>query len=238
MYDTRPNQVIGFHGCDLSRRESLLNNSGPIEKSEKPYDWLGHGVYFWENNFARASEWAEDKARRGEIKEPAVIGAVLNLGICCDLLDSSYINLVSKYYQVMRRNYEALGKAIPKNRDAKGDPNQDKLIRELDCAVIELSRFLPTTKSRLMKMAVLPILNFLIQQEVFSPRAVKRLKDPQSKPKTTFKSASETSIVFRASFCPGLIPILWLHFAKNTKGKKQRPAKHNFRRCREQFFRS
>ena len=50
MYDTRPNLVIGFHGCDLSRRESLLNNSGPIEKSEKPYDWLGHGVYFWENN--------------------------------------------------------------------------------------------------------------------------------------------------------------------------------------------
>jgi len=138
MYDTRPNLVIGFHGCDLSRRESLLNNSGPIEKSEKPYDWLGHGVYFWENNFARAAEWAADKARRGEIKEPAVIGAVLNLGICCDLLDSSYINLVSKYYQVMRRNYEALGKAIPKNRDAKGDPNQDKLIRELDCAVIEL----------------------------------------------------------------------------------------------------
>ena len=85
MYDTRPNLVIGFHCCDLSRRESLLNNSGPIEKSERPYDWLGHGVYFWENNFARASEWAADKARRGEIKEPAVIGGVLNLGICCDL---------------------------------------------------------------------------------------------------------------------------------------------------------
>jgi hypothetical protein len=78
MYDIRPNLVIGFHGCDVSVRENLLNNSHPIEKSEKPYDWLGHGMYFWENNFDRAFDWANDKQSRGEIKEAAVIGAVLH----------------------------------------------------------------------------------------------------------------------------------------------------------------
>ena len=45
--------------------------------SQKPYDWLGHGLYFWENNYDRALDWATQKKHRGGIKEPAVVGAVL-----------------------------------------------------------------------------------------------------------------------------------------------------------------
>ncbi|HEY8780200.1 MAG TPA: hypothetical protein VIM16_01185 [Mucilaginibacter sp.] len=56
MYDIRPNLVIGFHGCDKSVRDRLLINSKNIEKSEKPHDWLGHGMYFWENNLERAKQ--------------------------------------------------------------------------------------------------------------------------------------------------------------------------------------
>lgn len=48
--------------------------------SERPYDWLGHGIYFWENNHERAFQWAKDKKARGEIKNPTVIGAILHLG--------------------------------------------------------------------------------------------------------------------------------------------------------------
>ena len=88
MYDTRPNLVIGFHSCDRSTRNALLNNPLKIEKSEKPYDWLGHGMYFWEYNETRAMQWADVKAKRGDIRGPSVIGAILDLGVCCDLLDS------------------------------------------------------------------------------------------------------------------------------------------------------
>ncbi len=84
MYDIRPNLVIAFHGCDISVRDTLLKNSDNIAKSEQPYDWLGHGIYFWENNLERAKPWAIEKQIRREIKEPAVIGEVLHLGICCD----------------------------------------------------------------------------------------------------------------------------------------------------------
>jgi hypothetical protein len=137
VYDFRPNLVIGFHGCDKSVQQSLLNNSGNITKSEKPYDWLGHGMYFWENNFKRATQWAEDKQARGEIKEAAVIGAVLHLGNCCDFLDSKHIDVLSIYYDLMKANNEALGKPLPVNRDTKSDAHKDKLLRELDCALIE-----------------------------------------------------------------------------------------------------
>lgn len=137
MYDTRPNLTIGFHGCDRATRDLLLTNPDQIQKSEKPHDWLGHGMYFWEYNEVRAMEWAESKALRKKIKDPAVIGAVLDVGACCDLLDNKYIDLISTYHTLMKASYASLGKTMPVNQDAKGDRHEDKLIRELDCAVIE-----------------------------------------------------------------------------------------------------
>ena len=50
MYDFRPNLIIGFHGCDDEVKQKLINSSSSIQISQKPYDWLGHGMYFWENN--------------------------------------------------------------------------------------------------------------------------------------------------------------------------------------------
>lgn len=137
MYDVRPNLIIGFHGCDADIRESLLTSPDTIKKSERPFDWLGHGMYFWENNYDRALQWAKDKEKRGEIKKPVVIGAVLYLGYCCDLLDDSFIKLLKTYYQLMQESYTALSKELPQNKDLKQDVYKDKILRELDCTVIE-----------------------------------------------------------------------------------------------------
>jgi hypothetical protein len=137
MYDVRPHLVIGFHGCDADIQSKLLNNPNEIEISRKPYDWLGNGMYFWENNQARAMEWAEQKASRGEIKKPAVIGAILFLGLCCDFLDSKYTDLIGVYYSLMAKQYEELSKELPINKDLKNDKHKDQILRELDCATIE-----------------------------------------------------------------------------------------------------
>lgn len=137
MYSIRPNLVIGFHGCDAETCNSLLNNPNDIVYSDKPYDWLGHGMYFWENNYDRAMLWAKDKKARGEIKTPAVIGAVIHLGYCLDLLDSSSIHLLQAYYKTMDAEYELFNKELPKNKDLSHDKHKDKIIRELDCTLIE-----------------------------------------------------------------------------------------------------
>ena len=62
MYDVKPNLIIGFHGCEASVRDSLLKNPNEIKISQKPFDWLGHGLYFWENNYERALQWHLDCA--------------------------------------------------------------------------------------------------------------------------------------------------------------------------------
>ncbi|MBN9385379.1 MAG: hypothetical protein J0H74_31770 [Chitinophagaceae bacterium] len=61
MYDIKPNLIFGFHGCDESVRNRLLNRPDEIVFSKEKYDWLGHGMYFWENNYERALQWAEEK---------------------------------------------------------------------------------------------------------------------------------------------------------------------------------
>ena len=138
MYNVKPNLIIGFHGCEASVRDALLNNPHEIKISRKPFDWLGHGMYFWENNYERALEWAQDKKSRGAIKEPAVIGAVLYLGVCCDFLDRKYIQLLAQSFVDMeKRHKEESGKELPSNKDLPNDPHKDRILRHRDCAVIE-----------------------------------------------------------------------------------------------------
>ena len=58
MYSDISNLTIGFHGCDISVHDSVLYDNQHLKWSDNPYDWLGHGIYFWEHNLQRAWEWA------------------------------------------------------------------------------------------------------------------------------------------------------------------------------------
>lgn len=137
MYSSRSNILIGFHGCDESARNELLTKPKNVKISEKPFDWLGHGFYVWENNYDRALEWAKDKQKRGKIKKASVIGVVFTLDYCLDLIDSEFIKMLSIYYKLMEKDFNSIEKELPKNKDVKEDEHKDLLIRELDCAVIQ-----------------------------------------------------------------------------------------------------
>ncbi|MDN3583681.1 hypothetical protein [Mucilaginibacter flavus] len=137
MYDVRPNILIGFHGCDVSVANKLINQPDDIKISTEDYDWLGHGLYFWENNAVRAMEWAQQKKSRGKIANPTVIGAVIQLGQCCDFLDSKFIRMIQYYYSIMEEEYKNAGMKLPENIDHVKDLNKDKLLRILDCKTIE-----------------------------------------------------------------------------------------------------
>lgn len=140
MYSTRPGLVLGFHGCDQSVVDDVLLGRTPLKGSNNKYDWLGHGVYFWDNSASRALEYAtllrDNPGRaRKKIINPAVIGAVINLGHCLDLLDYENLKLVRLGYEVLTATNSASGEPIPINKSV-GD-NKDLLLRELDCAVFE-----------------------------------------------------------------------------------------------------
>jgi hypothetical protein len=149
MYSTRPNLVIGFHGCETEDQQRLLSDIAYFKKSQKSYDWLGHGMYFWENNPLRAKLWADQKKKSGTLKEPAVIGAVLDLGHCFDLLDSNNIYLLKESYELFKSDSQKIDRQIPTNKNHPKDIGDDKVLRYLDCAVIEYTHsFLENEKER------------------------------------------------------------------------------------------
>lgn len=109
----------------------MLNGAKP-KISNKEYDWLGEGFYAWESDPERAYEWAN--RRYGS--NACVIGLVVNLGNCLDLTNRSDLQIIQKAYTEFKKVYKKNGKELPKNNDIKSDKENDKLLRNLDCAVI------------------------------------------------------------------------------------------------------
>ena len=83
-YKSYPLFVFGFHGCERAVAERVLAGEEDIRPSANEYDWLGTGVYFWENAPERTLQWARDQKKR----EPYVIGAVIQLSTCLNLMDT------------------------------------------------------------------------------------------------------------------------------------------------------
>lgn len=129
-------QVIAYHGCDRSTVEGVIQNGESLKPSEEVHDWLGKGIYFWEYGPERAMEWAKARQKRGRIKTPAVIGAILNLGKCFDLLDIRYTETLNSAWPRFVDAKEAVKEKLPVNKDPKLLNTNDRILRHRDCAVI------------------------------------------------------------------------------------------------------
>jgi hypothetical protein len=124
--------IIGYHGCDKSVADELIEG-GSFKPSVNDYDWLGAGVYFWEWGLERASEFANVQMQRGgKVTEPAVVGALLQLGNCLDLTDTRFTRDLAAFFPGWQKATFASGQPIPQNKG--GAPFWKG--RYLDCAVI------------------------------------------------------------------------------------------------------
>lgn len=128
MYSSLSGLVLGFHGCDEATGRAVIAGEMPLKSSDNDYDWLGHGIYFWESSPTRAFHFAREKKEHGDLSAPFVIGAILDLGQCLNLLDIRYAG-------VMRTAHELYIKSTSTPAQNKG--GKDILKRDLDCAVIE-----------------------------------------------------------------------------------------------------
>ncbi len=124
--------VVGYHGCTEGFARRLLLGTKPIREwgpSTNDWDWLGHGIYFWEHAPKRALRWARERYRTRR-QRPAVLGAYIQLGRCFDLLDEPITALLGETYERLAQAAAAGGGSLPQNRGREGK------LRELDCMVI------------------------------------------------------------------------------------------------------
>lgn len=139
--------VLGYHGCDKSVADRVLMGNESLKKSEKSYDWLGSGVYFWEQGPERALDWAREQKQIGKIKSPAVLGAVIHLGNCFDFMDVRSTRILSEAYPRFKEDQELRGLAIPAN-ESRVEGDGDLPRRTLDCSMINwLLKFLEDSDS-------------------------------------------------------------------------------------------
>lgn len=138
-HETYQRIVVGYHGCDAALAEKVLAGKVRLSLSTNTYDWLGEGIYFWEHGPQRAYEWAIAQARLGaaKVRNPSVLAARIDLGICLDLLDTANTRLLGTWFAKFRRFVRQEGARMPQNRDAAGTHRGDRVLRYRDCAVID-----------------------------------------------------------------------------------------------------
>lgn len=128
--------IFGYHGCDKTVADRVLGG-GDFRSSENNYDWLGRGIYFWEHGPERALEWAHEEHRRNpaKVSTPAVVGAVIHLGRCFDLLDVRYTRLLGNVFPEFTAQHRSDGRPLPTNDGAR-NRSGDLLLRRLDCSML------------------------------------------------------------------------------------------------------
>ncbi|MFT3949632.1 MAG: hypothetical protein QM763_21895 [Agriterribacter sp.] len=129
----QPFQITGFHSCDREIGLAVLNGKKELNHSNNDWDWLGGGVYFWEQNPMRALEYAEEcrsgaQKNKIPVKTPFVLGAIIELGNCLNLMEPMSLGIIESAHNALKEVYKNSGEKLPINKGAN---------RKLDCAVIK-----------------------------------------------------------------------------------------------------
>lgn len=125
--------IIAYHGCDAEIADRLLRGEA-FKKSQNDYDWLREGIYFWEYGADRALRFAHDQKRRGKVETPAIVGALIQLGRCFDLMDTRFTEELPVAFEMLKTIHDHNGEPLPTN----AGKTPDRRLRRRDCAVFNL----------------------------------------------------------------------------------------------------
>ncbi|MGL4460790.1 MAG: hypothetical protein ACRDD1_01340 [Planctomycetia bacterium] len=116
-----------------------MNRIEGFKWSDRDYDWLGGGIYFWEYAPKQALTWAKLRQKqyiRKADKNPedvrrateplAVVACMIRLGYCLDLTEPDNVKYVGEVFDEYKENLELAGEPLPTN---------ERQFRRLDCAV-------------------------------------------------------------------------------------------------------
>lgn len=119
--------VLGYHGCSREVAEAALSGKASLRPSTNDYDWLGNGIYFWEDDCSRALRWARKK--HGE--NAYVVGCVISLGNCLNLQKQDHLDFLIEAHSDLVSIHEQLATEMPTNTGG-ADMLCRKSIREVN----------------------------------------------------------------------------------------------------------
>jgi len=138
MYKRKRGLIIGFHGCTKQVASEVVNQTKPFIAEFKKHHWLGQGVYFWEDNLERSTQFSRESLERKNLDASgaSAVGAVLDLGNCLNLLEKDNLELLKASYLELKANYSSPNE-FKKLKNLDIDGSGYPMLRYLDCAVID-----------------------------------------------------------------------------------------------------
>jgi hypothetical protein len=100
-------QVYGYHGTSVDAATAILRDGFRMSRNE--YDWLGDGVYFFQDAPERAWEWAT--THHGSVS--AVICALIRLEDGMDLLDVGWNQALAGAYSAFTAQLKRVNQPLP-----------------------------------------------------------------------------------------------------------------------------
>jgi hypothetical protein len=142
-FDDYHRTVVGYHGTGLTAALRIVNRLEGFRRSQRDFDWLGEGTYFWEYapkqalTFAKIRQRQYRKKRKKTVYDElrateslAVVACMIRLGFCLDLTEPENVEYVGKVFEDYK-DMKALANApLPKNRHH---------YRKLDCEVFNFA---------------------------------------------------------------------------------------------------
>ncbi|HYO16540.1 MAG TPA: hypothetical protein VE685_25360 [Thermoanaerobaculia bacterium] len=125
----KPPSVIGYHGTSVAAAESILLEG--FKRSQNEYDWLGDGVYFFQDAPNRAYQWA--KEHYGD--ECAVVACEIALEDCMDLLDIGWASILADAYDDFLRLCKITNTPLPKQ--SRGAHRLDRFVINYAIGILE-----------------------------------------------------------------------------------------------------
>lgn len=110
--------ACGFHATD-GDAAALIRQPIDFRESTSEGDWLGRGIYFWQDAPHWPWEWLDQKAdRNSDFRQrlqqhgKAVIGVLIDLADCLDLLDTYWNDVISSSVDSAHTRLADLKKAL------------------------------------------------------------------------------------------------------------------------------
>jgi hypothetical protein len=127
--------VYGYHGTSQTKAANILKHG--FLASDNDYDWLGTGIYFFQDAPIRAKQWATQQ----HPNDPAVLRASIHLNNCIDLFDIGWQPLLKNLYNPFVEQWRTTNKPLPRqnpDRFPTGEASPTKAHR-LDCFFLNYS---------------------------------------------------------------------------------------------------
>lgn len=121
-------EVVGYHGTRKTLVPSILKDG--FLPSINEYDWLGDGIYFFQDAPNRANMWAINCF--GD--DASVIGAKIDLIDCIDLIDVGWAQFLADVYDSFLTKLKA--ERLPLPRQTTGAHRLDRSVLNYAVSVL------------------------------------------------------------------------------------------------------